>query len=110
MAEEGSYVGEDLVGCVETSLSEPSKAADTVIKAVLKGAFHRLIEAAGAAPFALSLSKEQPRTHTHAHTHTYAQSYKQTPDIYAQLKAAYGDLCVYISANLSHKNLIYHSH
>ncbi len=62
---------EDLVGCVETSLSEPSKAADTVIKAVLKGAFHWLIEAAGAALFALSLSKEQPWTHTHTPTHTH---------------------------------------
>lgn len=75
VAEEGSYVWEDLVGCVETSLSEPSKAADTVIRAVLKGAFHWLIEAAGAALFALSLSKEQPshpqkhvKTHTHTHT------------------------------------------
>lgn len=49
---------------METSLSEPSRAAETVIKAVLKGAFHWLIEAAGAALFALSLSKEQPHTDT----------------------------------------------
>lgn len=54
VAEESSVTREDVVGCMETRLSEPSKAADTVIKAVLKGAFHRLTEAAGVAPFALS--------------------------------------------------------
>lgn len=36
----------------------------SVIKAVLKGAFHWLIEAAGAALFALLLSKEKPHTNT----------------------------------------------
>lgn len=66
-------MGEDLVGCVETGSSELSGAAVTVIKALLKGAFHCLIEAAGAALFALSLSKEQPRSHMHAHTHVRRQ-------------------------------------
>lgn len=40
VAEEGSDVRADSIGCVETSQSEPSKAADAVIKAVLKAAFH----------------------------------------------------------------------
>lgn len=95
VAKEGSCVWEDLVGCVETGLSEPSKAADTVIKAVLKGAFHWLIGAAGAALFALSLSKEQPCTHTKTHS-------QMLP------KAAQEGLC-YFSAILPHNNLICYS-
>lgn len=47
---------------METSRPEPSGAAQAVIKAVLRGAFHPAIEAAGAALFALS--KEQPHANT----------------------------------------------
>lgn len=54
LAEEGSGVRADSIGCMETSQSEPSKAADAVIKAVLKGAFHRWRE-----DTVVALSKEQ---------------------------------------------------
>lgn len=47
--EEGSDVGADSIGCMETSQSEHSKAADAVIKAVLKGAFHWQTEDAAVA-------------------------------------------------------------
>lgn len=98
-----------MVGCVETSLSEPSKAADTVIKAVLKGAFHRLIEAAGAALFALSLSKEQPCTHTptRPHTHTHALTHKHTLRHIHTTEGSTGKSAQYLRP---HKNLIYYSH
>lgn len=50
VVEEDSDVRADSIGCMETSQSEPSKAADAVIKAVLKGAFHWWREGAGVWP------------------------------------------------------------
>lgn len=94
----------DSVGCVETSLSEPSKAGDTVIKAVLKGAFHWLIEAAGAVVFALSLSKE-PHTQTHSYSQAQPQTYR--PTVTQPKRSQEGRHS--FSAILRHKSLFYYS-
>lgn len=47
--EQGSETRADSTGCVQTGQSEPSKAADAVINAALKGAFHWRREDAAAA-------------------------------------------------------------
>lgn len=99
VAEEGSCVWEDLVGCVETSLSEPSKAADAVIKAVLKGAFHWLIDAAGAVLFAFSLSKEQP-SHTHRNTRQHTRCTKRSTGNSALCFGFFSSLTSFISVSL----------
>lgn len=59
VAEEDSDVRADSIGCMETSQSEPSKAADAVIKAVLKGAFHCCREDAGVALLWLASTKQK---------------------------------------------------
>ncbi|TNN46125.1 hypothetical protein EYF80_043671 [Liparis tanakae] len=45
-AEAGGSVRAASLGCVEASPPEPSRAARSAIRGALKGAFHRLIEAA----------------------------------------------------------------